>query len=148
MEEQNNTLDRFILAQDKVYERVKNELANAYKVTHWMWYIFPQIQGLGISEISDFYAIKSVKEAEAYMKHPVLGVRLLECCSILLGLQENNAKRIFGYVDSMKLKSSMTLFLKVSENCYFQQVLDKFFNGEKDDKTMEILYNQTKKQVK
>ena len=148
MDENNKKLDRFISAQDIIYEKVKKELGNAYKETHWMWFIFPQIQGLGITAKSNYYAIESVEEAKAYMKNPVLGTRLIECCRILLGLQENRANRIFGYVDSLKLKSSMTLFLYVSNNPDFQEILDKYFNGEKDYKTLEIIFNQTKEKSK
>jgi len=105
-----------------------------------MWYIFPQIQGLGFSETSQFYSIKSIDEAEQYLAHPVLGQRLIEISNALLGLKTDNANQVFGSPDDMKLKSSMTLFsLLPGTNKVFQLVLDKFFNGLKDDKTLKML---------
>ncbi|MDB5139419.1 MAG: calpastatin [Mucilaginibacter sp.] len=105
-----------------------------------MWYIFPQIQGLGFSETSRFYAIKDINEARKYLKHPVLGGRLIDICKALLQLEDNNATSIFGSPDDMKLKSSMTLFAVLPEtDPVFQSVLDEFFNGLKDTKTLEIM---------
>ncbi len=105
-----------------------------------MWYIFPQIQGLGFSETSRFYAIKNISEAEEYLKHPILGSRLIEICNAVLGLESNNANKIFGSPDDLKLKSSMTLFAALNHtDPVFQLVLDKFFNGTKDNATLRII---------
>ncbi|GHT41279.1 hypothetical protein AGMMS49965_10830 [Bacteroidia bacterium] len=135
-------LDRFIASQMRQIEYAKEELAAGEKESHWMWFIFPQIDGLGHSATAQYYAIKSLDEAKAYLQHPILGVRLLECCQLLLGLQDKTAEQIFGFPDVLKLKSSMTLFLEVSDNPIFQQVLDKYYNGEKDDATLKILANE------
>jgi len=105
-----------------------------------MWYIFPQIQGLGFSETSKYYAIRSIQEANEYLKHPVLGNRLINICWALLDHGGNNANKIFGSPDDLKLKSSMTLFASLKEtNPVFQKVLDKFFNGKRDERTIEII---------
>ena len=108
-----------------------------------MWYIFPQIQGLGFSQTSKHYAITNKKEAISYLKHPVLGTRLIEICHALLQLSEKNATNIFGYPDELKLKSSMTLFASLPDaDPVFQAVLNKFFSREKDEKTLQILERQ------
>jgi len=108
-----------------------------------MWFIFPQIQGLGSSETSKFYAIKNAEEAEQYLQQPVLGSRLIEICRELLQLEENDANRIFGSPDDMKLKSSMTLFASLPvTDPVFQQVLDKYFDGKRDSRTLGILDRQ------
>ncbi len=105
-----------------------------------MWYIFPQIQGLGFSETSKFYAIKDINEAEEFLKHPVLGSRLVHICNELLNLECNDANKIFGSPDDLKLKSSMTLFSSLpNTNPVFELVLEKFFNGTKDNKTLRII---------
>jgi uncharacterized protein (DUF1810 family) len=135
-----NNLKRFIDAQQTDYSVALSEIRNGRKRSHWMWYIFPQIQGLGFSETSQFYSIKSIDEAEQYLAHPVLGQRLIEISNALLGLKTDNANQVFGSPDDMKLKSSMTLFsLLPGTNKVFQLVLDKFFNGLKDDKTLKML---------
>lgn len=137
---QNNNLQRFIDAQSPVFDRVLQELKNGKKVSHWMWYIFPQIKGLGFSSMSQFYAIKNADEAIAYLQHPILGKRLIDCCQTILAHTDKSAEQIFGGIDSVKLKSSMTLFAQVAPNQpIFQQVLDQYFNGEKDEKTLELL---------
>lgn len=135
-------LNRFVEAQNKVYAQVVSELRQGRKTSHWMWYIFPQIKGLGYSSTATYYAIGSLDEAKEYLKHPVLGERLIECCRILilLGLENKTAEAIFGSVDAMKLKSSMTLFSLVSDNPVFNQVLDKYFNGRKDKATLRIIH--------
>lgn len=139
MQKENN-LKRFIDAQQTDYSVALSEIRNGRKRSHWMWYIFPQIQGLGFSETSQFYSIKSIDEAEQYLAHPVLGQRLIEISNALLGLKTDNANQVFGSPDDMKLKSSMTLFsLLPGTNKVFQLVLDKFFNGLKDDKTLKML---------
>lgn len=135
-------LNRFIDAQSNVYERAVKELKQGRKTSHWMWYIFPQIQGLGYSSTAKFYAIASLGEAEEYMNNAVLGTRLIECCQLLLSLENKTAADIFGSVDTMKLKSSMTLFSLVTDNPVFNQVLDKYFNGEKDNATLDIVGNE------
>jgi uncharacterized protein (DUF1810 family) len=133
-------LERFIEAQEKDYETALAEIKAGRKRSHWMWYIFPQINGLGYSEISKFYAIKDLAEAGRYLRHPVLGSRLAEICSELLKAPGNNATAIFGSPDDMKLKSCMTLFNEVAgADVVFLSVLEKFFNGAKDEQTLKIL---------
>ena len=138
MSEENN-LQRFIAAQEKSYNKALSEIKNGRKHSHWMWYVFPQIQGLGFSETSKFYAIKDISEAEAFLKHPVLGERLLRISNELLKIPSDNANQIFGSPDDLKLKSSMTLFAALNTDPVFNLVLQKFFNGEKDSKTLEII---------
>jgi uncharacterized protein (DUF1810 family) len=133
-------LERFIEAQNESYERALAEVSNGRKRSHWMWYIFPQASGLGFSETSRYYAVKNLDEARAYLHHPILGPRLVEICTALLELESNNAGDIFGSPDDMKLRSSMTLFAELEgTNKVFNLVLDKFFNGLKDDKTLRLL---------
>lgn len=133
-------LERFINAQEQDYAIALAEIKNGRKRSHWIWYIFPQIQGLGSSEMSKRYAIKSLDEAEAYMQHPVLGQRLIEICTALLQLKSNDAHAIFGSPDDMKLKSSMTLFASLPDAYpVFQSVLEKFFDGESDSQTLHLM---------
>jgi uncharacterized protein (DUF1810 family) len=133
-------LDRFIIAQENEYERALSEIVNGKKVSHWMWYIFPQFQGLGLSSTSVFFAIKSIEEAQAYLNHIVLGVRLKEISKALLIHKAKSANEIFGRPDDMKLKSCMTLFSSVSENeSVFQQVLEQFFEGLPDKRTLNLI---------
>jgi len=135
-----NTLRRFMEAREMNYATALSEIKNGRKRSHWMWYIFPQIQGLGFSETSKFYAIKDLAEAEEFLKHPVLGERLVEICHELLTLDSNNAYQIFGSPDDLKLKSSMTLFASLPDtNPVFDEVLKKYFDGTKDKKTLEII---------
>lgn len=136
---QPNTLQRFIDAQASSYQTALAEIKNGHKRSHWMWYVFPQIQGLGISETARFYALQDVREAADFLAHPVLGRRLLEISQVLLGLASNDAHGILGSPDDMKLKSSMTLFASLESNPVFQQVLDKFYGGVLDEKTLRIL---------
>ena len=133
------SLERFVDAQKSSYETALAEIKNGRKQSHWMWYIFPQVAGLGFSETSKFYAIKDLDEAKAFLNDPVLGSRLIEICEELLKLPSNNANRIFGSPDDVKLKSSMTLFSATRVNPVFDKVLDKFFNGVEDDKTLQII---------
>jgi uncharacterized protein (DUF1810 family) len=136
----NSDLARFLDAQKNSYQIALSEIKSARKVSHWMWYIFPQIAGLGQSETSKFYAIKNIEEAGDYLNHEILGNRLREISNELLNLKENNARNIFNTPDDLKLISSMTLFVQVEKGTsIFQKVLDKFFNGESDDKTIKIL---------
>lgn len=133
-------LQRFIDAQQRHYDIALTEIKNGKKRSHWMWYIFPQIQGLGFSETSKYYAIQNEQEAITFLKHPLLGTRLIQICHALLQLAQKDATHIFGYPDDMKLKSSMTLFAALpNADPVFQAVLNKFFNGTKDEKTMRIL---------
>ena len=139
MDSQTN-LQRFINAQDKSFELALTEIRGGKKRTHWMWYIFPQIRGLGFSEASKYYAIRDMEEANAFLNHPVLGSRLITICRALLDQPVNSANKIFGSPDDMKLKSSMTLFASLpNANPVFQAVLDRFFNGLTDNRTMEII---------
>lgn len=137
---QQPNLQRFLDAQKSSYQTALSEIKNGKKRSHWMWYVFPQIQGLGFSETSKFYAIEDVSEAETYLQHPVLGARLIEISSVAAGLKSGNATQVFGSPDDMKLKSSMTLFAALDQtNPVFQQVLDKFFGGKKDAQTLSII---------
>jgi len=135
-------LERFIKAQEKEangFEIAFKEINSGKKINHWMWYIFPQIKGLGRSSTSKFYAIQSIKEAKEYLAHPILGIRLREISKALLSNNQNDAILIFGFTDSLKLKSCMTLFSFVdnSDEKTFQKILDKFFSGYIDEITME-----------
>jgi uncharacterized protein (DUF1810 family) len=134
-------LNRFLVAQERVYGSVLAELRGGRKRTHWMWFIFPQIDGLGFTPTSKHYAIKSIEEARAYLDHPVLGQRLMECAAEVLSVEGRSASAIFGYPDDMKLNSSMTLFASVAKdpNSLFVCVLDKYFEGERDSRTLRIL---------
>ena len=133
-------LERFLSAQEKDYQRALEEVEKGRKQSHWMWYIFPQLKGLGHSSTSEFYGIRGEKEAAAYLQHPILGQRLREICEALLELQKNDATAVMGYPDNLKLKSCMTLFSEISkENDLFDRVLEKFFNGEKDQRTIDLL---------
>ena len=133
-------LDRFIKAQEKVYQQVITELRNSCKTSHWMWYIFPQLEKLGRSSTALFYGIKNLEETQAYLEHPILGTRLKECCQILVEIEETSVDRIFGSPDNKKLQSSMTLFNAVSDSdSIFEQVLTKFFDDQKDDKTLSLI---------
>lgn len=135
-----SNLNRFIKAQNNVYQQVVTELRNGRKTSHWMWYIFPQLEQLGRSSTAIFYGIKNLEEAQKYLEHPLLGTRLKECCQILVEGEETSVDKIFGSPDNKKLKSSMTLFDAVpNSDPIFEQVLTKFFNGQKDDKTLSLL---------
>lgn len=139
-------LDRFIKAQENTYLVALKEIKNGRKQSHWMWYIFPQIKGLGMSETSRYYGIDGEEEAKAYLDNEILGSRLREITSELLKLNIDNPVDIFGTIDTMKLKSSMTLFDYVSEDKIFSQVLNKYYNGEIDEKTI-LLCKKRKKLV-
>ena len=133
-------LSRFINAQEEVYGRVLEELKGGEKRTHWMWFIFPLIDGLGHSATARYYAIKSPAEALEYLKHPVLGARLSECAEAVLAINGRTVSEIFGYPDDLKLKSSMTLFASVApRGSIFARVLDKYFQGERDARTIQLL---------
>ena len=133
-------LNRFVKAQEAVFENVLRELENGQKKSHWMWFIFPQIEGLGYSEITRYYSIKSLEEARQYLNHPILGPRLLKCTETVLAIDGKTVSEIFGSPDDMKFKSSMTLFACVTESeALFTQVLEKYFDGERDKKTEFLL---------
>lgn len=131
-------LNRFLDAQEYDYELALNEIKNGRKVNHWMWYIFPQIRGLGESSTSIYYGIKDLDEARNYLNHEILGSRLIEITNELLKLETCDSNEIFGSIDSMKLKSCMTLFDIVSSNDIFNKVLEKYYNGTKDELTISI----------
>lgn len=141
----NNDLNRFNEAQHRDYVTALSEIKSARKVTHWMWYIFPQIAGLGLSDTSKYYAINSIAEARLFLNHEYLGYNLKEISFELLNLKTDDAYSVFGSPDHLKLKSSMTLFSYVEGNEYnvFKRVLEKFFNGTYDNKTIEILNKLT-----
>ncbi len=133
-------LSRFTNAQERIYDSALAELRAGQKRSHWMWYIFPQIDGLGHSSTSKHYAIKSLEEARQYLNHPVLGKRLLECAEAVFIIEGRSISEIFGYPDDLKLKSSMTLFAHVSgPGSVFARILDKYFNGERDGLTLQLL---------
>jgi uncharacterized protein (DUF1810 family) len=132
-------LDRFVRAQSTDYDHALLELREGHKRSHWMWYIFPQIDGLGLSPMSRQYAIKSAAEARAYLEHPVLGPRLQECATVVYGISGRTALGIFGAPDDMKLRSSATLFASVSGGGIFEQLIQKYFDGQYDEKTLQTL---------
>jgi uncharacterized protein (DUF1810 family) len=133
-------LQRFVEAQDRVYSRVVTELRAGRKTSHWMWFIFPQIAGLGSSPMAQRYAIRSLAEATAYLEHGVLGTRLRECTELVLAVQNRDISDIFGYPDDLKFHSSMTLFaLADGAPPLFSAAIERYFNGEPDVKTLELL---------
>lgn len=133
-------LQRFIDAQRNDYEQALQEVKSGRKRTHWMWYIFPQIHGLGMTPISDYYSIRSLREAKDYLKDPVLGARLVEISKALLELNTSDPHAVFGSPDDLKLRSCMTLFERADpQNPLFGDVLDKYYRGERDQRTLEIL---------
>jgi uncharacterized protein (DUF1810 family) len=133
-------LARFIEAQSRIVEQVRAELRQGAKRGHWMWFIFPQIHGLGSSPTAVHFAIASREEAAAYLKHPILGPRLIECTRLVLGVKGRTSEQIFGEIDSLKFRSSMTLFAEATlKETAFQEALDKFFESDPDPLTMEIL---------
>lgn len=132
-------LERYLKAQELDYAKALAEIKAGHKRSHWMWYIFPQLQGLGHSDTAKFYAIKDKNEALAYMAHPVLGARIIEISNALLQLKSNDAREVMGHPDDKKLKSSMTLFSLFSHDPVFQKVLDKFYAGAKDKFTVEAM---------
>lgn len=134
-----NRLDRFLTAQERSYDAALSEIKNGRKRSHWMWYIFPQIAGLGMSSTAQYYSIADIEEAREYITHPVLGARLLEISRALLTLDSSDATAVMGYPDDLKLRSSMTLFAQVSEDPVFNAVIDKFYGGRPDTRTLHIL---------
>lgn len=135
-----NSLDRFVVVQEKMYPIAMKEIQNGQKETHWMWYIFPQLRGLGMSAMAHIYGLSGLEEAKAYLEHPLLSGRLYELCVALLHHKDKSTNEIFGDLDAMKLKSSMTLFALTSEDyTIFDQVLEQFFDGEMDEITVRII---------
>ena len=133
-------LQRFLDAQSGIYAQVLRELRNGRKRSHWMWFIFPQVTGLGVSYDSQYYAIRSLLEAQAYLEHLVLGPRLVECSAVVLALEGRTALEIFGSIDALKFRSSLTLFAQVTASgSIFVQALEKYYSGVPDSKTLEIL---------
>ncbi|MGQ2981872.1 DUF1810 domain-containing protein [Flavobacterium sp.] len=138
--EHNYKLSRFLDAQNQIYLNALAEIRNGRKESHWMWFIFPQLKGLGRSSTADYYGIVDMGEASAYLQHPVLGKHLIQISSALLEIEGKKAQEIFGSPDDLKLRSSMTLFKQVEgTNPIFQKILDKYFDGKADDKTLNIL---------
>ena len=133
-------LQRFIEAQAPVYPAVEAELRAGRKASHWMWFIFPQLEGLGRSGTARFYAISGLEEARAYLAHPILGQRLIHCVGLVNAVEGRSAHEIFGSPDDLKFRSSVTLFREaVPENALFQAALDKYFGGEPDPATLALL---------
>lgn len=136
------SLERFVAAQDPIIERVLSELRAGRKASHWMWFVFPQIQGLGHSPMAQRFAIASRAEAEAYLAHPVLGPRLRECARLVNEVEGRTIEEIFGYPDHLKFRSSMTLFARVgTDHRVFVEALRKYFGGEYDPLTLDRLGN-------
>jgi uncharacterized protein (DUF1810 family) len=133
-------LERFLKAQNPVFEQVCLELRAGRKDSHWMWFIFPQLQGLGSSSTARYYAISSLDEAKAYLRHPILGRRLVECCGLVNAIENRSIEDIFGYPDYLKFRSSITLFARAAtEDEVFTTALAKYFQGEPDAATLEKL---------
>lgn len=143
MSEDKFNLNRFLNAQKSNYLDAISELKNGRKVTHWMWYIFPQVSGLGRSETSEFFAIKSIEEAKAYMTNPILRNRFDECVDAIMG-QSCTAFEIFGVVDALKLQSSLTMAYMATMNDKYKEALNKFFGGEMCRKTLDFFANHSK----
>lgn len=136
-------LERFIEAQDRVYDLVCDEIALGEKTTHWMWFIFPQLKALGRSPMAKYFGIESLDEASLYLQHPILGKRLVECTNLLLSQSNTDALDIFGSPDDLKFRSCMTLFLQVAPHqSVFQLALDRFFHGRPDEVTLDLLNGQ------
>lgn len=135
-----NSLDRFLEAQERIYEIALKEIRNGEKESHWMWYIFPQLRGLGKSRMAYAYGINGLEEAKAYLAHPVLSARLIEISEALLKHKDQDVEDILGDIDAMKLRSSMTLFALISEEgSVFHQVLNCFYDGEMDELTKQLI---------
>ena len=134
------SLDKFVNAQARDYDTALYEIRGGRKRSHWMWYIFPQLQGLGFSSTAQYYGIQDLEQAMDYMEHPVLGPRLVEISEALLALDSSNPSAVMGYPDDLKLCSSMTLFeLAAPDQPVFGRVLDKFYGGRRDYRTLELL---------
>jgi uncharacterized protein (DUF1810 family) len=135
-----HNLSRFVQAQEQTYDQALSELRLGRKQSHWMWYVFPQLDGLGSSPVAKLYSIKSDEEARAYLKHPTLGPRLVECAEAILSVDGKSAREILGSPDDLKLKSCATLFAQVSPpGSVFERILEKFYDGERDAATLRLL---------
>jgi uncharacterized protein (DUF1810 family) len=135
-----HALTRFVLAQEQTFRQALGEIGEGRKRSHWMWFVFPQFEGLGLSPKSRQYAIRSLQEAKAYLAHPILGPRLIACCDVLLQVQGRTAHEIFGAPDDQKLQSCATLFGAVSAPAsIFDQILSKYFSGQRDARTLSLL---------
>jgi len=132
-------LDRFVIAQESSFETALAEIRRGHKRSHWMWFIFPQLAGLGRSAMAQRYAIASLDEAQAYLAHPLLGARLRACVEALQDLEQGTAESIFGDIDAMKLRSSITLFEAASGDRLFAAALDRWFDGRPDDATLRLM---------
>ena len=133
-------LQRFADAQDRVYDRVLAELRAGAKRSHWIWFIFPQLSGLGSSSTAELFGIDSLEEARAYLAHPVLGPRLRECARLVASIEDRSVDEVFGWPDNLKVRSSMTLFAQATDhNADFLAMLDKFYGGQQDPRTLELL---------
>ena len=136
-------LNRFVEAQMVTYEGAMLELARGRKKSHWIWYIFPQIEGLGSSDTAKLYAIKSLEEGRAYLRHPELGPRLIEACEILLSLKDASMDEVMGFPDDLKLQSSMTLFETLSDSSsIFTKIIEIYFDNERDKNSLEIIQSK------
>ncbi len=132
-------LQRFVTAQGPVFAQVCAELAAGRKTSHWMWFVFPQLKGLGRSATAQHFGIASREEAQAYWRHPVLGARLKQCTELVLGVEGRSANQIFGSPDNLKFRSCMTLFAQVTDAPVFGQALEKYFAGKGDEQTLQLL---------
>lgn len=136
-------IERFLAAQENVYDKALREIKNGMKESHWMWFVFPQIRGLGFTEYNVYFGLKNLDEAKEYLEHPILGKRLVEISQAVLSQQGKTAMEIFGRPDERKLKSCMTLFSQIQNaDPVFEKVLEKYYNGVKDEKTFAILASQ------
>ena len=138
-ERKDHSLERFVDAQERMYNMALTEVKSGKKLSHWIWYIFPQLKGLGMSGNSHYYGIDNIEEAKAYLQHPILGARLREITSVFLGLTGKNAQDVFGYLDAMKVRSCMTLFNEVADDDLFRKVLERYYSGLADERTLAIL---------
>ena len=132
-------LKRFVSAQDKTFETALAELRDGRKGSHWMWFIFPQLAGLGRSGTARFYALGSITEARAFLDHPLLGKRLEQLVTIINAMPQDDARAVFGDIDAVKLRSSLTLFREAGGGPAFEEALDKFFDGMPDPETLRLL---------
>lgn len=141
---QDFNLERFLAAQEPIFSQVCAELKAGQKKSHWMWFIFPQIAGLGTSYMSQTFAISGLAEARAYLDHPVLASRLTQCCRLVLAIEKRSAVDVFGHIDSHKLQSSMTLFSHATQSDpIFKKVLQKYFDAREDQATLDILKSRS-----
>jgi uncharacterized protein (DUF1810 family) len=141
-------LNRFLCAQEKMYNQALRELKNGHKRSHWIWYIFPQLEELGYSEKARYYGIKSVEEAREYVEHSILGKRLRECTEAVLAVENKTIAQIMNTFDDVKLQSCMTLFACVTnQNSLFLEVIAKYYNGQQDSRTIELLQKKVNYQL-